>query len=61
MYSSTKIIDKLFRQCRSIKWMQKQPNHIIETDEDFILELFELHEKITQEAKQQKNNIKGKF
>ena len=54
IYSSTKIIGKLFRQCRSIQWMQKQPNRIIETDEDFIFELFKFHEKITQEAKQQK-------
>ena len=61
IYSSTKIIGKLFRQCRSIQCMQKKPNRIIEKDEDFIFELIEFNEKIIKKLNSKNYFIKGKF
>nr|XP_022295826.1 uncharacterized protein LOC111105743 isoform X2 [Crassostrea virginica] len=58
IYSSTKIIGKLFRQCRSIHWMQKQHNLNVDAMEDFFP--LKIDDVTMREAKYQKNLYQNK-
>ena len=53
IYSSTKIIGKLFRQCQSIRDMQKRSTLELDSDMEFLSE--EIDKKTMDNAEQQKN------
>ena len=53
IYSSRKIIGKLFRQCRSIRYMQNRFKLKLESDMEFLSE--EIDKKTMNNAEQQKN------